>query len=119
MSNAPHPPWPPQGHAPNHGPQPGGYGQPQPGPYGQPQAGPYGQRPRNRHPLLLSAGHVQGATVFPGRKPNPLEQIIGTLLHLGRWPAFIDQHRHHDVFASGERGDQMVVLKNEANRMSP
>jgi hypothetical protein len=49
MSNAPHPPWPPQGHAPSHGPHPhgqaqeGAYGQPQPGPYGQPQPGPYGQ----------------------------------------------------------------------------
>jgi hypothetical protein len=50
MSNAPHPPWPSQGHVPNQGqpgpygsPQPGPYGQPQPGPYGQPQPGPYGQ----------------------------------------------------------------------------
>jgi hypothetical protein len=52
MSNAPQPPWPPQGHAPNQAPQPGpygqpqqpgAYGQPQPGAYGQPQPGPYGQ----------------------------------------------------------------------------
>ena len=48
-----------------------------------------------------------------GAETNAIKQFIGAFCHGGVGPTPIHQHGHHHVLLCGERGYQVMVLKNE------
>lgn len=83
------------------------------------EIGPHRQRPRNRHTLLLSAGHVGGHMVAYMGKAHFLKQVSCTFLYSSTPGVAIDNHRHHDIFEGREGRNKVVLLKHEPDCMAP
>ncbi len=82
---------------------------------GQHQLRVVGQRPGDRNPLALPAGQRPRPVVDPGAEPEPFQHRHPPLAHFGGGVIPGQLHRHLDVLVGGQRLEQIMHLKDEAD----
>ena len=75
-------------------------------------------RPRNRHALLLAAGKLHRQNVAPVFKTDNF-QLFSRLADGFIPVALLQNQRNRDILGRGQPWKQMVILKDEANRVQP
>ena len=70
---------------------------------------------RERHPLLLPAGELGGIVVEASPEPDPLEQPARALAQLALGAVADQLEGDQDVLESGERGQEVKRLEDEAD----
>ena len=73
-----------------------------------------GNGPRNRHPLLLAAGHLGGPVLHPFSKPHPLQSGQGHLPAVIRRDPLVDQRQLH-IFQHSQVLNQIILLENKSD----
>ena len=76
------------------------------------------RRPRDRDPLLLSAGQVTGTVMHPFGQPHPSQQFLGAVVRF----SFGDlrrPHGNHHVLDGGEAWHQIEGLEDDADGVAP
>lgn len=72
------------------------------------------QRACNRYALLLAAGKFVRA-IFPTIAESDFFENLPRALDGGAVGCALDQQRHADIFRNGKRGDEIELLKDEAD----
>src|SRR5207302_2402826 len=70
------------------------------------------ERPRDGHPLLLTAGELHWIVMAARLEPDGLQQLVRFRVGFGIAGQL---HRNRNVFARGQSGDQMERLKHKAD----
>ncbi len=83
---------------------------------GEHDLGPGDERPRDRDPLLLTAGELRGAMAQALLKPDACRNVAD---RRARQPAAVKAQREGDVLGDRERGQQIERLEDEADPLAP